>query len=185
MTSTGAVSVLHSTPNPGPLARLAEITAQPGTMDEIAMRIIDGASLKDIAKAWEVPFGKLFLWIASDDQRKALYWEAKAFGSDAGVDDAQKIADDAEPAEVPKARIRIDIRKWRAERLFKDRYAPRTEQTGPQGVPLNAEDPIEIARRMLFVMRLADKANEKVVSEIPPIAAPAAIVAPTPDEQLI
>lgn len=138
-------------------------------MDVIAQRIADGEKLKDIAKAWEVPFGRLMIWINADAKRKELYWDAVAFGAHAEVDAAQKIADDAAPEEVPSARLRVSVRQWRAERLFKDRYAQRTEQTAAGGAPLDAADPVEIARRMLFVMRLADKANEKVVAEVPPV----------------
>lgn len=152
--------------DPGPLARLEEITNLPNTMEVIAQRVADGQTVKEIAKAWEVPFGKLMLWIESDDARSKLYWAASAWDAHARIQDGGKLADDAALEEVPKVKMQLGQRQWAVERLFKDRYAPRAEHTGAGGAPLIPEDPQEIARRMLFALRRADEM--RVVSEVPP-----------------
>lgn len=182
MSATGAVSILNATaPNPGPLARLAELTATPDIIETIAIRVLEGETLQKIAKAWEVPHGKLMLWIEADQKRSETYWAAVKHAAHLKAMEATDIADDAGPAEVPKARLQIAARQWNAERLYKERYAQRNEQTGAGGAPIEVSDPIELAKRMLFIMRKADLANEKVVAEIP---APApAEVTEKPEEQ--
>lgn len=76
------------------LQRLEIIKQDPQTMNIVSQRVADGETLKEIARAWEIPFGVFQLWIMSDRERFELYGNALQVRADEEVHQAIKISDD-------------------------------------------------------------------------------------------
>lgn len=53
--------------DPGPLARFADVIADPKTPEVIVQRL-QAESLKDIAKSWGIPYGRFVAWIAANGE---------------------------------------------------------------------------------------------------------------------
>lgn len=123
--------------NPGPLARFEEVIKQPNTMSIVVQRLTDGERLREIAKAWEIPYGRLAAWIAEDAERKSQYEAALSIWADSLAQEAVAIAD--EQAEVVKEngetfdpnvqrdKLRIDTRLKLASRWNRERYGERVQ----------------------------------------------------------
>jgi hypothetical protein len=76
------------------LQRLDHIKSNPQTMLEVTQRVADGETLKEISKAWEIPFGLFQLWIMTDRERSDMYDGALRARADEEVHNAIKISDD-------------------------------------------------------------------------------------------
>jgi predicted DNA-binding ribbon-helix-helix protein len=118
--------------DPGPLARIESVKADPTTMDVIVQRLADGEhpeSLKDIARAWKVPYTNLAAWIIEDRERADRYSAALRFAAETFVHQAVPIADGAKPErdEVAKAKLQIEARKWVASKWDRSKYGESTE----------------------------------------------------------
>jgi hypothetical protein len=133
-----ASNVLHV--DPGPLARLREIVEDPTTMSVLVQRVSEGETLKVIAKAWEVPYGRLAEWIIEDTERSAQYNQARQIWSDALATESVAIADDADAdqASVQKAKLQIDTRLKLASKLNRATYGDAVEHKHTGSVSLIA-----------------------------------------------
>ena len=67
----------------------------------------------------------IFRWIANNPEFASLYHEARAIQVHGYVDDTVYIADTE--TDMSKARVRIDARRWLAERLDPKNYGNRIE----------------------------------------------------------
>jgi hypothetical protein len=56
--------------------REQEVLNQPSTLDDIYAHILGGGSLVDLAETWEIPFGRIRLWMAEDENRDKAYIKA-------------------------------------------------------------------------------------------------------------
>ena len=103
---------VHKDPVPVRLARLEAVCADPNTPDVIFMRITEGETLREIARAWNVPVGRLLLWIMDDEERYALYKRALEVQAHERVSEAVDIADNALPTTegISHAKLRVDTR---------------------------------------------------------------------------
>lgn len=118
------------TTNPGPLARFKEIAADPQTMGVIVQRITDAEtpeSLKAIAKAWQVPLGKLAEWITEDSERAGQYANALRIAGEQRALEVIEIADSATPENVGVKKLQVEARKWYAGKLARDRFGEMNE----------------------------------------------------------
>src|SRR3954469_6894776 len=86
---------------PGPRARFAEVSTNPSTMPILVQRLSEGETLKDIAKDWEIPYGRLAQWVIEDRERSEQYNLALKVWADALAQECVAIAD--EQNEVEKA----------------------------------------------------------------------------------
>ena len=123
--------------NPGPVARFEHVIRQPDTMSIIVQRLTDGERLREIARAWEIPYGRLAAWIAEDAERKSQYEAALAIWADSLAQEAVAIAD--EQAEVRKEngetfdpnvqrdKLRIETRLKLAARWNRERYGEKVQ----------------------------------------------------------
>lgn len=120
-------NVLHV--DPGPLARFREIVEDPSTMPLIVQRATDGETLKDIAKQWQIPYGRLAEWIIEDRTRSEQYNQALAIWADSLAQESVQIADagGAEAGEVQRDKLRIDTRLKLAGKLNRPRYGESAE----------------------------------------------------------
>lgn len=92
------------------LARLAAICADPGTPEVLFGRLADGESLREIARAWDVPPGRLLNWLMDDEKRYAIYRRALEVHAHGLVAETLDIADGANPSSVSVAKLRVDTR---------------------------------------------------------------------------
>jgi len=126
----GDVSVALEQLDPGPMARLEDVIARPDTLSIIVQRITDAdapETLKQIARAWKVPHGKLAEWITADRERAERYANALKVAGEAAAHDVIPIADGATPEDVAVRKLQIDARKWYAGKLSRERFGESTE----------------------------------------------------------
>jgi hypothetical protein len=106
--------------NPGPLARFEVVIADPKTPDVLVQRLASGETLKEIAKAWEVPYRRLLAWVASSAD---LTEQCKRVLELAGIElrlDGLEIIDEADPETIAVAKEQAAYR----ERLSRDLNRP-------------------------------------------------------------
>lgn len=116
--------------DPGPLARFEAVKADPNTMSVIVQRVTDAdrpETLKDIARSWKVPLGKLSEWITEDRGRTEQYAAALKVAGETAALEILRIADDAKPEDVAVAKLKVEARKWYAGRLARDRFGESQE----------------------------------------------------------
>jgi hypothetical protein len=112
------------------MARLREVIAHPDTMGVIVQRITSAEhpeTLRDIARAWQVPPGKLAEWITEDRVRSEQYANALRFAGEQAALETVKIADESRPEDAAKTKIQVQTRQWLAGRLARDRFGDSTE----------------------------------------------------------
>jgi hypothetical protein len=125
-----ANTVLHT--DPGPLARFRETIEDPTTLSVIVQRVTDGETLKDIAVAWKIPYGRLAEWLIEDRERSEQYNQALQIWSDSLAQESVKIADGGtEPGDVQRDKLRIDTRLKLASKLNRRATATRSSTSTP------------------------------------------------------
>lgn len=144
-----SASILYA--DPGPIARLAEVVADASTMSIIVQRITDAdepESLKDIARAWKVPLGRLSEWITADRERTEQYANALRIAYEQAAFDTVRIADGTpqqavDPSgkplfdevgkpvlitpDVQRDKLRIDTRLKLASKLAREKFGEMNE----------------------------------------------------------
>lgn len=115
--------------DPGPLARFAAVVADPTTMPLVVQRLTDGETLKEIAAAWQIPYGRLAQWIIEDRERTEQYNAALEIWADSLALETVKIADDAvaDRDAVAKAKLQTAVRLSLAGKLNRRRFGESTE----------------------------------------------------------
>lgn len=124
----GANALLHV--DQGPIARLREVTADPTTISVIVQRITDADSpetLKEIARAWKVPLGKLAEWITEDRERTEQYANALRISAEQHALETIAIVDAATPEDVAVAKLRADTRFRLAAKLAREKFGEMNE----------------------------------------------------------
>ena len=97
------------------------------TMDIVIQRVIDGESLKSIAKSWGLPVTRFIKWISDDEKRLAEYEGALRIRADELVYEAVERAEgvvgpDGELSEVARDKLVIDTNLKVAAFWDKTRY---------------------------------------------------------------
>ncbi len=116
----------------GAMQRLELAINDPMTMDVIVQRVLDGESLKAIAKSWKLPVTRFIKWVSSDDGRLHEYESALRIRADEAINEAIEISDQQHKAvsesgkvfdpEVPRDKLRIDTRLKIAALWDKERF---------------------------------------------------------------
>lgn len=101
----------------GPLARLKEVLADPSTMGVLVQRLAEGESLREIATAWRVPYGRLFDWISQDVSRAEQYLNALRCVAASDVHEIVPIADASTKDTVAVHKLMVHARVTRAQML--------------------------------------------------------------------
>jgi hypothetical protein len=117
----------------GPIARLEHVKKQADTPGVVFHRLSNGETLKEIAKAWEVPAGPFVLWFTTTHAE--LYDAALKVLADEMAHDALEIADEQKEAidkkgnkydpEVPRDKLRVDTRMRLLEKWDRSRYGAK------------------------------------------------------------
>jgi hypothetical protein len=132
----------------------------PTVAEEICRRLIDGESLRKICEADDMPVKTTVLrWLIQHEEFQAQYTQARQLQAEGDLDDVVEIADDssddlgfkettdkdgegAKPIflhdRVQRAKLRIETRLKRAEKMHPRKYGPQLKQeiTGANGAPI-------------------------------------------------
>lgn len=152
--------------DPGPMARFAAVTADPRTPDVIVQRLAGGESLKEIARAWQVPERRFLAWIAANGD---LTEQCKRVRELAGVElrfDGLEIIDGAAPETIAVAKEQALYR----ERLSRDLNRPLFGKFTQH----KHEVTFDLGERLR-------RAREREVPQEPDAATLGAVIAPTAD----
>lgn len=111
---------------------------------DICERLASGSSLRAICASDEMPsMSSVFLWMSKYEDFSENYAKAQKERSTALFEEMFEIGDDvkADPAEVSKAKLRVDTRKWALARMDPKRFGDKVEQTiqGPDGGPVQVQ----------------------------------------------
>ena len=133
-------------PDPGPIARLEAVVAQEHTPSVVFQRVTDGETLREIAKAWQVPAGLFMEWFTTE--YASLYDTALRLRADDLAHDALAVSegpprqavnaegdpllDDAgQPVivapDVARDKLRVDTKLKLAGKWDRDRYGEKTD----------------------------------------------------------
>lgn len=106
--------------NPGPLARFEAIKGDESAPLQIFSRLAEGESLKQIAKAWEVPKGRFCEWFTSE--HGDLYDAALKVRAAELAIEALEEAHAANPEDVAVRKLRADVALKIAGKWDRQRY---------------------------------------------------------------
>lgn len=110
--------------DPGPLARFDAVVRDPQTPLVIVQRLMGGESLKDLSRAWRVPYGRLLGWVAANGE---LSEQCKRARELAGIElrlEGLEIVDEADGAETSEVVAAAKLRAEYRERLARDLNRP-------------------------------------------------------------
>lgn len=144
--------------DPGPMARFEEMIADGGVMGEISQRLMDGETLREIAKSRQVPYGKLAEWIIADTTRSERYARASRIWVDALARETVGIADNAEATKVgiSHAKLQTDVRMRIASKLdrgtYGDNAAVNVNLNGARVLPDRETMVLETARAFALIL---------------------------------
>lgn len=87
-----------------------------------------GVLTKALCQQLDVHVSTFNRWVErGGEERTASYARARARGAHSIAEDALTIADEASPADVQVARLRVDTRKWIAGKLNPDEYSDKQQ----------------------------------------------------------
>lgn len=116
----------------------------PEVADDICALLASGESLVKVCKRPGMPDkSTVFRWIAEQEGFRDKYAKATEARADAIFEEMFDIADDVIPdsAEVAKARLRVDTRKWALARMNPRKYGDKVtnELVGKDGGAIQIE----------------------------------------------
>lgn len=133
--------------DPGGIARLEYIVAQPATPHEVFNRLTaeKPETLREIAKAWQIPVGRFVEWFATEHGN--LFESALRVRADELANEALSIADEqsevtkkdgtAFDPDVPRDRLRVDTRLKIASLWDRNRYGTGKDAGGGLSVKID------------------------------------------------
>lgn len=144
---------------PEKVARKDAIPFSQELADRICDHIAAGESLRSFCELDDAPCKKSVMrWLRQNPEFSAQYARAREEQAESQVDKIIEIADDP-TIKADDKRVRIDARKWHAEKMKPKKYGPvtKTELTGIDGGPIQLNDMSmnEAARRLAFMLRSA------------------------------
>ena len=109
------------------IQRLQVVVDDPMTMEIVIQRVLDGESLKAIARSWKLPVTRFIKWISDDEKRLAEYEGALRIRADELVYEAVERAEgvvgpDGELSEVARDKLVIDTNLKVAAMWDKQKY---------------------------------------------------------------
>lgn len=118
--------------DPGPVARLEHVKAQPDTPGVVFARLCEGETLREIAKAWELPRGPFCEWFMQT--HGVLFDAALRVRADQLANEALDKADRATPETVGPAKLQADTRLKLASHWDRNRYGGAKDAQPSGGV---------------------------------------------------
>lgn len=123
----------------------------PGMVTEICRLVQKGCSLRVIAAQPGLPSkSKMLEWLAKYPDFRETFDAAKQVAATGLVDEIIDIADDSDPNEAPKTKLRIDARKFTAAKNDSKRFGEKVEHA--LVVSAAQEDQTAICRRMAYLL---------------------------------
>lgn len=113
------------------MQRLQVVVDDPMTMEIVIQRVLDGESLKAIARSWKLPVTRFVKWISDDEKRLAEYEGALRIRADELVHEALITAETGE--DVARDKLVIDTGLKVAAMWDKQRYGGE-KATGGSGI---------------------------------------------------
>ena len=105
------------------MARFEALVAEEGTMGVIVQRVAEGETLKALAAAWQVPYGRLAQWIVENKDRSELYVNAKALCETARADEIHALADGVkDKLGLGIANLKLKATQWSAAKWNPARF---------------------------------------------------------------
>lgn len=106
--------------------------------ETICLRISNGRSLRDVCSDSDIPtMSTVMKWLSKNNDFSEQYRVATDNRHDFHFEEMLDIADNVIPdtAEIAKARLKIDTRKWMLSRMNPKKYSDKQsiEHTGPNG----------------------------------------------------
>ena len=122
--------------------------------DEVVIRVASGAGLAAACVDPAMPTWRTFRrWCVERPELRARYRAAQAERAAALADEVLEISDAVDdPARVGIARLRTDSRKWLASKLDPARWGDRLEVDQRSEVTVTVMPPLELARRIAFLL---------------------------------
>ena len=120
------------------IQRLQVVVDDPMTMEIVIQRVLDGESLKAIARSWKLPVTRFIKWISDDEKRLAEYEGALRIRADELVYEAVERAEgtigpDGELSEVARDKLVIDTNLKVAAMWDRNKYGGE-KTTGGAGI---------------------------------------------------
>ncbi|MCC8367085.1 ubiquitin carboxyl-hydrolase [Xenorhabdus sp. PB61.4] len=103
----------------------------PEVADDICALLADGESLRSICKRPGMPNkSTIFRWLREHQAFCDQYAHAREVQAETLIEETLEIADDciADPAEVAKAKLRVDTRKWFITKVAPKKYGELVKQ---------------------------------------------------------
>ena len=99
--------------------------------DEICERLIEGESLRSICSDKDMPSRATVLrWMGADAAFEAKCARARVLQADTLFEELQSIADEGNPDDVQRAKLRVSVMQWRASKLAPKKYGDRITHQG-------------------------------------------------------
>lgn len=135
----------------------------------ICVRIMDGQSIREIARAEDMPAAStIFLWLSKHPEFSEQYARAKEAQADRLAEEILEISDDGtndwmsrnggddNPSwsvngeHIQRSRLRVDSRKWLMSKLAPKKYGDKLALAG------DAENPVRIEEIRRVIVRAGD-----------------------------
>ena len=101
---------------------LVRIKADPQLVDTIVHMAEAGKTMSQICYATGLCKTAIYAWQDQTPEHAELFARARARAAHDLVDEALEIADNADPEEIQKAKLRVQTRQWTAERWNRKDY---------------------------------------------------------------
>lgn len=122
-----------------PMGRPSDFTQE--IADEICDRLIDGESMRTICNDPDMPHRSTVLrWMDADDAFAARCARARELQADAIFEDLQDIADNGNPEDVQRAKLRVSTMQWRASKLAPKKYGEKLDLAVGGGLRIEIVD---------------------------------------------
>lgn len=138
-------------------------------------RISNGESLRTICKDDDMPDrASVFTWVFTYDDFSAKYNAARAIQAEVHVDEMINIADDtsndtidtetgtrANSEWIARSKLRIETRRWIAEKLKPKKYGTKIEIAGDPDAPIKLQTTLDVSNLTLEELNALEKALGK------------------------
>ena len=112
------------------------VSYSPELAEKILDRISEGESLRRICADDGMPDRRTVLrWLEADQELATKCARARELQADSIFDELREIAEDGNPEDVQRAKLRVSTLQWMAAKLAPKRYGEKiqAEHSGPDG----------------------------------------------------
>jgi hypothetical protein len=132
------------------------------TRELLLERLAACGSLRAVCKAADMPSAAtVHVWLQEDTEFARAYARARAIGVQLFADETLEIADEKiAPQDVPAAKLRIETRRWLAERMLPKVYGAKTGVEMSGGLEVKKLSRTEVAVRVAALIAIAQKRKD-------------------------